>query len=97
MTQVISAEYICVGSPTLNKNMLPSVAAFLTYLKGLAPKNRKAFAFGSFGWGCMSVKQIEQCFADAGFETVDRFQCKYIPGEDALKDIKDKVKEKVSP
>ncbi|MDW7681815.1 MAG: FprA family A-type flavoprotein, partial [bacterium] len=40
MTELITASHICVGSPTLNNNILPSVAAFLTYLKGLAPKDR---------------------------------------------------------
>lgn len=49
MTELINAEYICVGSPTINNNILPSVAAFLTYLKGLAPKNRKSIVFGSYG------------------------------------------------
>ena len=95
MTQIIDAEYICVGSPTLNKNMLPSVAAFLTYLKGLAPKKRKAFAFGSFGWGCMSVKQIEEYLTGTGFEILDSFQCKYIPREDVLSDIRQRVTEKI--
>jgi flavorubredoxin len=96
MTQVINAEYVCVGSPTLNKNMLPSVAAFLTYLKGLTPKNRKAFSFGSFGWGCMSVKQIDEYLKSSGFEILDSFECKYIPADDFLNDIKTRVKEKVS-
>lgn len=95
MTRVIDAEYICVGSPTLNKNMLPNVAAFLTYLKGLAPKERKAFAFGSYGWGCMSVKQIEEYLIGSGFEMLDNFQCKYIPSVEFLNDIKVRVQEKI--
>ena len=28
MTKILSAKYICVGSPTLNNGMLPNVAAF---------------------------------------------------------------------
>ena len=28
MTELIEAKYICVGSPTLNNGILPSVAAF---------------------------------------------------------------------
>ncbi len=47
MTYVIDAKYICVGSPILNNNMLLTVSAFLTYMKGLAPKNRIGVAFGS--------------------------------------------------
>ncbi|MBM4399537.1 MAG: FprA family A-type flavoprotein, partial [Candidatus Cloacimonetes bacterium] len=47
MTQVITARYICVGSPTLNSSILPTVAAFIYYLKGLSPKDRIGLAFGS--------------------------------------------------
>jgi len=49
MTKLMDAKYICVGSPTLNNNVMPTVAAFLTYLKGLAPKGRTGLAFGSYG------------------------------------------------
>lgn len=59
MTKVLESKYICVGSPTLNNNMMPTVAASLYYLKGLAPQNRIGLAFGSYGWGGQSVGQIE--------------------------------------
>ncbi|MCX7988837.1 MAG: FprA family A-type flavoprotein [Thermodesulfovibrio sp.] len=49
---------IIVGSPTLNNNMFPSVADFLTYLKGLRPKNRLFAAFGSYGWSGEAVKEM---------------------------------------
>ncbi|MCX8034549.1 MAG: FprA family A-type flavoprotein, partial [Thermodesulfovibrio sp.] len=49
---------IIVGSPTLNNNMFPSVADFLTYLKGLKPKNRLFAAFGSYGWSGEAVKEM---------------------------------------
>ena len=48
-----------IGSPTLNNSLFPTVAEFLTYLKGLRPKNRMIGAFGSYrmGWwrrpGCL--------------------------------------------
>lgn len=38
MTEVLTAKYLAVGSPTLNSAMMPTVAAFLCYLKGLTPK-----------------------------------------------------------
>lgn len=49
---------LIVGSPTLNNNMFPSVADFLTYLKGLRPKNRLFAAFGSYGWSGEAVKDM---------------------------------------
>ena len=55
MNDVLTAKFICVGTPTLNSNMLPTVSGFLTYLKGLSPKNRIGLAFGSYGWGGQGV------------------------------------------
>lgn len=49
---------LIVGSPTLNNNIFPSVADFLTYLKGLRPKNRLFAAFGSYGWSGEAVKDM---------------------------------------
>lgn len=95
MTEVLSAEYICVGSPTLNNNLLPNVSAFLTYLKGLAPKNRKAIAFGSFGWGGQSIGQVADILEASKFDLVESVRCKYIPSEDQLEEIIKNIKEKV--
>ena len=39
MDVFLDCKYVCVGSPTLNSQMLPTVAGFLTYMKGLSPKN----------------------------------------------------------
>ena len=49
-TETIDSAVLAVGSPTLNRNMMPKVAEVLTYLKGLAPKNKAAIAFGAYGW-----------------------------------------------
>ncbi len=91
MTEVIDAKYICVGSPTLNNNLMPNVASFLTYLKGLAPKDRIGLAFGSYGWGGQSIGQVEQYLKDCGFETLENIRIQYIPDEDQLEEIKDKL------
>jgi flavorubredoxin len=91
MTEILEAEYICVGSPTLNNNMLPTVAAFLTYLKGLAPKERKAMAFGSYGWGGQSVKQVHEALESCGFTMLEPVSFKYIPDEEFLKTLREKV------
>ena len=68
ITEFLDSEYIAVGSPTLNNNMLPTVASFLCYLKGLAPKknNRKAFAFGSYGWAGQSIALVQKELEEAG-------------------------------
>jgi flavorubredoxin len=91
MTRILEAKYICVGSPTLNNNMLPTVAGFLTYLKGLAPKHMKALAFGSFGWGGQSIGQVEEVLTGLKFEMMESIKVNYIPTEAALSEITAKV------
>ncbi len=51
-----------IGSPTLNNILYPSVAEFLTHLRGLRPQNRLAGAFGSYGWGGGAVKEAYEEF-----------------------------------
>ena len=95
MTDIITAEYICVGSPTLNNNLLPGVAGFLSYLRGLAPKKRKAIAFGSFGWGGQSIDQVAEVLESSGFEVIEKIKQKYIPSEEDLDNIKKIIEEKI--
>ncbi|MCL5024303.1 MAG: FprA family A-type flavoprotein [Nitrospirae bacterium] len=60
-----------VGTPTLNNIMYPTVAEFLTHLRGLRPKNRVMGAFGSFGWGGGAVKEAYEEFKRMGLETFE--------------------------
>jgi len=90
MTQVMSARFICVGSPTLNSSILPTVAAFLYYLKGLSPKNRIGLAFGSYGWGGQSIDIVHHLLGDekeCGFEMIEPIRTQYIPDEETLTKI----------
>jgi flavorubredoxin len=66
-----------VGSPTLNNIMFPTIAQFLTYLRGLRPKNRMVGAFGSLGWGGGAVKEVYEAVKQMGLETHE-------PGIDVL-------------
>jgi anaerobic nitric oxide reductase flavorubredoxin len=60
-----------IGSPTLNNSMFPTIAEFLSYLKGLRPKNRIVGAFGSYGWGGGAVKDIYEELKKMGLEIVE--------------------------
>lgn len=97
MTSLLTARYVCVGSPTLNNNMLPTVSAFLTYLKGPAPKNRVGVAFGSHGWGGQSTELIRTELKDGcKFEMLlDPVKAKYIPSKETLDSIAVNVAEAV--
>jgi len=93
MTELLTAKYVCVGSPTLNNGMLPTISAFLTYMKGLAPKNRVGLAFGSYGWGGQSVGQVEDILKACGFQMWDSIKVQYIPDGDVLNGIENKLEE----
>lgn len=94
MTMLLKTKYVAVGSSTLNNNMLPTVAAFLTYLKGLTPKGdkHKAFAFGSYGWGGQSIGLINDELINLGYEIIlEPIKINYLPSKEQLKEIEDKV------
>ena len=92
MSDVLKTKYIAVGSPTLNNNMMPTVSSFLTYLKGLAPKGKKGFAFGSYGWGGQSIGQVNDVLVSAGIEIVtDPIRIAYVPTPTQLQSIEDTV------
>jgi len=91
MTHVVTAKYICVGSPTLNSNILPTISAFLTYLRALSPKNRTALAFGSYGWGGQSIDQVNEGLRQCGFETLEPIKVRYIPNPKHLNEVAEKI------
>jgi len=69
-----------IGSPTLNNILYPSVAEFLTHLRGLRPKNRIVGAFGSYGWGGGAVRDAYEEFKKMGLQAVEPgFQIPYRP------------------
>lgn len=68
MGDIVEAGLICVGSSTLNNQMLPTVAAFMTYLRGLRPQGRTGMAFGSYGWSGEATKYINEYFTALKWE-----------------------------
>ncbi|UCF49944.1 MAG: FprA family A-type flavoprotein [Thermoplasmatales archaeon] len=89
ITDVISSKYILLGSPTINNTMLPSMGGFLTYLKGLRPRNRIGFVFGSYGWGGQAVGEIEKILKELHWELPEEsININYIPNEDDLNNAK---------
>ena len=71
MTEVFKSKAIVVGSPTCVNDVLTSVAGWLSFLKTLKFKNKKAAAFGCYGWSGESVKILQEKLREAGFEVVE--------------------------
>jgi anaerobic nitric oxide reductase flavorubredoxin len=82
--QVLESRAFLVGSPTLNNTMFPTVGEFLTYIKGLRPKNRIAGAYGSYGWGGGATKQVDAELRALGLDVLDPLDVRYMPNFDDL-------------
>jgi flavorubredoxin len=85
ITEVFKSKAILVGAPTVNKTVLSSIAAIMDEIKGLAFKNKKAAAFGTYGWSGESVKVINGMFEEAGFAVVNEgLRELWYPGDEAI-------------
>lgn len=71
MTEVFKSKAIAVGSPTCVNDVLTSVAGWLSFLKTLRFRGKKAAAFGCYGWSGESVKILKEKLDAAGFQVVD--------------------------
>ena len=71
MTEVFKSKAIAVGSPTCVNDVLTSVAGWLSFLKTLKFRGKKAAAFGCYGWSGESVKILKEKLGAAGFKVVD--------------------------
>ncbi|MCM8790917.1 MAG: flavodoxin domain-containing protein [Candidatus Omnitrophica bacterium] len=80
--ELLDAKGYIIGSSTHDNDMLPSIAGFLDFIKGLRPRNRVAAAFGSYGWGGGAVSSIERVIKEAGIALVQpSISVRYVPDE----------------
>jgi len=83
--EMLDAGALVVGSPTINRNIFPTVADVLTYLKGLKPRNLVGAAFGSYGWSGEAVKEVEEVLKAMKVDLVgEGLRVKYVPEADDL-------------
>ncbi|MBN2078083.1 MAG: anaerobic nitric oxide reductase flavorubredoxin [Spirochaetes bacterium] len=86
ITEVFKSKAIGVGSPTINQGILSSIAAFLEEVRGLKLKNKKAFAFGCYGWSGESTRMLVEGLKHGGFEVIgEGLRALWKPDDDAVK------------
>ena len=89
ITDVLTAKIIAIGSPTINNTMLPTMGAFLTYLKGLRPRDKIGFIFGSYGWGGQAVGEIKKTLEPLSWVyPQESVNINYVPDEAQLIEMK---------
>jgi len=89
MTEIMISRGVIVGSPTLNRELFPTVAGFLAYMKGLKPFNKVAGAFGSYGWSGEAVGKIVDIFNQLRFDVVGSVRWKYSANEKTIEELRE--------
>lgn len=86
ITEVFKSRGIVVGSPTINKGVLHSIASLMDMARGLSFQGKKGAAFGCYGWSGESVKVINGLLEEAGFELINKDGLKMLwnPDQDAI-------------
>jgi anaerobic nitric oxide reductase flavorubredoxin len=90
VTEIFKSKAIVVGSPTINKGILHSIASLMEMAKGLSFQQKKAAAFGCYGWSGESVKLINGLLEEAGFELINKEGLRMLwnPDEEAVEAAK---------
>jgi flavorubredoxin len=87
MCDVLEAGAVILGCPTLNNGMLPRMAGFLMYMRGLRPTNKLGAAFGSYGWSGEAVKLMNIAMSEMLFTLVHPgLRVQYVPEHGHLQD-----------
>jgi flavorubredoxin len=87
MSDVLEASAIILGCPTLNNGLLPRMAGFLMYMRGLRPTNKIGAAFGSYGWSGESVKLMNKSMLEMKFNMVhEGLKVQYVPEHTHLRE-----------
>ena len=85
ITEVFKSKAILVGSPTIGKGVLSSIAEIMEMIKGMRFKKKKAASFGSYGWSGESVKVLNGLLEESGFSIVNEgIRAKWNPDDEAL-------------
>jgi anaerobic nitric oxide reductase flavorubredoxin len=87
ITEIFRSKAVLLGSPTINKGILTSMAALIEEVKGLRFRGKKAAAFGPYGWSGESVPLLTKALEECGFELVnDGLKTMWEPDDKILKE-----------
>lgn len=85
ITEVFKSKTVLVGSSTINNTILSSISGVLEMMKGLKFKDKKAAAFGSYGWSGESPAVITKELKASGFDVIaDGVKVLWTPDEEGV-------------
>ena len=82
--EMLDADVVLVGSPTLNSGMLPRIADMLCYISGLKFRFKTGAAFGSYGWAPLGQKAVSEQIKPLCANLLDSLSINYVPTMDDL-------------
>jgi flavorubredoxin len=81
--ELLEARLLVVGSSTIHRHFIASLAPFLDSLACLQPVNRIGAVFGSYGWSKGAAQAVTERLKQAGIETVpESLEVLWIPDQD---------------
>ena len=87
ITEIFRSKTVLVGSSTINRGILHSVAGLLEMIKGFKFTGKSAAAFGSYGWSGESVAQLTEVLKESGFNVLNEgIRTLWVPDDAALLD-----------
>lgn len=90
LTEMFHSKAVLIGSPTINYGISFAISGLLEMMKGLKMRNKKAAAFGSYGWSGDAVKIINNFLKEGGFELVDDGLAKlWVPDEQTIEECRE--------
>ena len=90
LTEMFHSKAVLIGSPTINYGISFAISGLLEMMKGLKMRNKKAAAFGSYGWSGDAVKIINNLLKEGGFELVDDGLAKlWVPDEQTIEECRE--------
>lgn len=94
ITEMFKSKAILFGCSTVNKGIMHATGGILEMIRGIGFKNKKAAAFGSYGWSGESVAMLETKLKEAKLEIVqDGLKVLWNPDQDAMAACKEFGKE----
>jgi len=86
ITDIFKSKAILMGSPTINRGILTSIAGLIEEIKGLGFKGKKAAAFGCYGWSGESIRILSELLEQSGFEIIhEGIKALWNPDEESIK------------
>lgn len=90
ITELFKSKAVLFGSSTVNKGIMHATGGILEMIKGIGFKNKKAAAFGSYGWSGESVAVLESALKAAKLEVIEGgVRELWNPDKEALERCKD--------